>query len=78
MITPPTLVFEQGAELIVDNPTLRNLQINAPHELETIRNQRVKQRASGNYNAIEKENNSTATNSSIGDNSYLLPTIPPL
>jgi TP901 family phage tail tape measure protein len=72
MITSPTLVGEQGTELIVDNPTLRNLQMNAPHVLETIRNHRVKQRASGNYSAIEGENNSSATNSTIADNSVLI------
>jgi hypothetical protein len=43
---------ERGDELVVDNPTLRNLRMNAPWVIDTIRKSRVQQRADGNYNAI--------------------------
>jgi hypothetical protein len=52
MVTRPTLMGERGDELVVDNPTLRNLRMNAPWVIDTIRKSRVQQRADGNYNAI--------------------------
>ena len=48
----PTIVAERGDELIVDNATLRNLQINFPHVLPTIKEAMVPQRASGNVSAL--------------------------
>jgi len=53
MVTTPTLMGERGDELIVDNPTLRNIRMNAPGVLDVIRRNRVRQRADGNYNTID-------------------------
>lgn len=44
----PSLVAEQGAELIVDAPTTRNLMMNYPGIIEAIYAARVPQRAAGN------------------------------
>jgi len=52
IVTSPTLMGERGDELVVDNPTLRNIRMNAPGVLDVIRRNRVSQRASGNYSAI--------------------------
>lgn len=45
----PALVAERGDELIVDNPTLRNIRMNAPGVLSTIKRMRVNQYADGKY-----------------------------
>lgn len=52
IVTTPTLVGEVGDELIVDNPTLRNIRMNAPGVLRTIKRMRVNQRAEGNYSNV--------------------------
>ena len=49
MVSSPTLVAEQGNEVVIDHPTLRNLQMNAPHVIDTIMRYRVPQRAEGKY-----------------------------
>lgn len=49
----PTLVAERGDELIVDNPTLKNIRMNAPYVLHEIQRQRVPQRSLGNYNSVQ-------------------------
>ncbi len=48
----PTLVAEQGPELIVDAKTLRNIQVNFPGVLPAIAAARVQQRAEGNVSRI--------------------------
>lgn len=53
IVTTPTLVGEVGDELIVDNPTLRNIRMNAPGVLSTIKRMRVNQRADGNYSNVD-------------------------
>lgn len=55
IVTTPTLVGEVGDEAIIDNPTLRNIRMNAPWVLSTIRRLRVPQRAAGNYSEINTE-----------------------
>lgn len=45
----PVLISEQGPELVVDAPTVRNIQINYPWLLEAIRHARVPQQAAGRY-----------------------------
>ena len=70
MVTRPTLMGERGDELVVDNPTLRNLRMNAPWVIDTIRKSRVPQRADGNYNAIG--NAPTGGSSPAVDNSAMM------
>ena len=48
----PVLVAERGDELIVDNPTLRNIRMDAPHLLNEINRYRVPQYADGRWNAM--------------------------
>lgn len=55
IVTTPTLVGEVGDEAIIDNPTLRNIRMNAPWVLSIIRRLRVPQRAAGNYSEINTE-----------------------
>ena len=40
---------ERGDELIIDNPTLRNIRMNAPNLLSEVMRMRVRQRASGKW-----------------------------
>ena len=69
IVSGPTLISEQGPELIVSAPDLERLQkhINYPLVIEAIkdaRNNTVPQRASGNYSQIPEEN--AEPNSSAG------------
>ena len=50
-VLSPTLVGERGDELVVDNPTLRNIRMNAPYILSEIMRLRVPQRAEGKYDS---------------------------
>jgi hypothetical protein len=47
--TKPTLIAEAGPELVVDAPTLKNIQVNYPSLLAAINQARVPQYASGQY-----------------------------
>lgn len=49
IVTAPTLMGERGDELIIDNPTLRNIRMNAPYVLDAVRRYRVRQRAEGKW-----------------------------
>ncbi len=49
MYNRPVLVAERGNEMVIDNPTLRNIQFNAPDIIPRIMANRVKQYADGNY-----------------------------
>jgi hypothetical protein len=71
IVTRPTLMGERGDELVVDNPTLRNLRMNEPWVIDTIRKYRVQQRAAGNYSSV---GNSPAGGNSvqIQDNSAVM------
>ncbi len=69
IVSTPTLIAEKGDELIVDNPTLRNIRMNAPYLLSQIREMRVSQRAKGNYSSID---GSTSTAISVTDNKELI------
>lgn len=51
--TTPSLVAEQGSELIVDAKTTRNLMMNYPGIIEAIYAARVPQRATGNLNTVQ-------------------------
>jgi hypothetical protein len=60
----PTLVAERGTEMIVDNPTLRNISINRPDILRDIQSLRVPQYASGRFPG---DSASAASSSSTGE-----------
>jgi len=45
----PTLIGDGAPELVVDGPTLRNMQMNAPGLIQAILQMRVPQYAGGNY-----------------------------
>jgi hypothetical protein len=45
----PTLIGDGAPELVVDGPTLRNMQMNAPGLIQAILQMRVPQYAAGNY-----------------------------
>ena len=45
------LLSEKGGEVVIDNPTLKNLQYNAPYVFDIINKNRVKQYAEGSYPA---------------------------
>lgn len=47
------LVGERGGEMVIDNPTLRNIQINYPAIIDAIQAARVPQYAVGNYAPVE-------------------------
>ncbi|HEY5593151.1 MAG TPA: phage tail tape measure protein [Paludibacter sp.] len=64
IVSGPTLMAEQGDEAIIDNPTLRNIRMNAPWLLSEIKRLQVPQRAGGSYDAIN--NSSTAGGNSAG------------
>ena len=51
--TSPSLIAEQGSELIVDAKTTRNLMMNYPGIIEAIYAARVPQRASGNLDTVK-------------------------
>lgn len=71
IVTTPTLVGEAGNEVIIDNPTLRNIHMNAPYVIDIINRNRVPQRASGNYSSIDNGMPGTSA-SSVNDNSSLI------
>jgi hypothetical protein len=60
--TTPTLVAERGSEMIIDNPTLRNISINRPDILRDIQSLRVPQFADGRFPA-----GSVSSSASTGD-----------
>ena len=73
IVNSPTLVAERGDELIVDNPTLRNIRMNAPWVLNTIRTMRVAQRAEGNYSSLNSNSGTqSGSGTSVVDNSAIL------
>lgn len=47
----PTLIGDGAPELVVDGPTLRNMQMNAPGLIQAILQMRIPQYAGGNYPA---------------------------
>jgi len=49
LYTQPALIAEKGAELVIDNPTYRNIRLNAPEIIQGIMAHRVPQYASGKY-----------------------------
>lgn len=61
LVTTPTLYGEAGTELVIDAPTLRNLNMKAPGFNQFVMRNRVNQRADGNYSSA-----STATTSTSG------------
>jgi hypothetical protein len=63
LVTTPTLVGEVGDEVIIDNPTLRNIHMHAPNVLRTIEKLRVRQRAAGNYSSIGTDNQAGSSQS---------------
>lgn len=73
IVHQPTLISEQGSELIVSAPDLQKLQkhINYPLVVSAIndaRNNTIPQRASGNYDAIQ--NSTQAKNTSASASSF--------
>lgn len=48
----PALIAEQGPEMVVDYPTLRNMQMNAPGLIQAIMAMRVPQYAGGRYGGV--------------------------
>ena len=71
IVSGPTLVAERGDELIVDNPTLRRIRMDAPWVLSTIRNMRVAQRATGNYSQLPASGSSTGSGQTQVNNDLL-------
>lgn len=67
IITAPTLVAEQGDEAIIDNPTLRNIRMNAPWILSVINKMRVPQRASGSYPETVSQSSSGSFSQTTND-----------
>jgi len=55
----PTLISEEGPELIIDAKTTKNLQENFPEVLEIIEKARVPQSADGKYNVIGQDDGKT-------------------
>lgn len=51
IIDRPTLISEQGGEMVITAPHVRNMQLNYPAVMEAIYATRVPQRAEGNYPA---------------------------
>ena len=56
IVSRPTLMGEKGDELIIDNPTLRNIRMNAPGLISEVMRMRVRQRASGKWNTDTASN----------------------
>ena len=56
IVSRPTLMGERGDELIIDNPTLRNIRMNAPGLISEVMRMRVRQRASGKWNTDTASN----------------------
>jgi hypothetical protein len=54
VVRGPALVSERGDELIIDSPTHRNLQINAPEIIRGIMHYRVPQYDKGRYTPVER------------------------
>ena len=71
IVSGPTLVAERGDELIVDNPTLRRIRMDAPWVLSTIRNMRVAQRATGNYSQLPASGSSSGSGQTQVNNDLL-------
>lgn len=67
MLTTPTLMGEQGNEIVIDNPTTRNLIMNAPWVVSEIMKHRVPQRAAGKYDAVSTNKSSSSAASSQGN-----------
>jgi TP901 family phage tail tape measure protein len=57
----PALVAEKGDELIIDNPTLRNIRVNFPEVLQAIQAARVPQYATGRYHNTEQRTTDSGT-----------------
>jgi DNA repair exonuclease SbcCD ATPase subunit len=75
MYSQPVLVAERGPEVVIDNPTLRNIQINEPDIIPRIMQNRVKQYATGNYDDAvmdTKSSQSTSFNNIIANNNRLM------
>jgi len=75
IVSGPTLMSEQGDEAIIDNPTLRNIRMNAPWLLSEIKRLRVPQRADGSYdtiNGISSSGGSYTGGSGSGNESLIL------
>ena len=51
----PTLIGDGAPELVIDGPTLRNMQMNAPGLIQAILQMRVPQYASGNYGSVSDQ-----------------------
>lgn len=56
IVSRPTLMGERGDELIIDNPTLRNIRMNAPGLISEVMRMRVRQRAAGKWNTDTASN----------------------
>lgn len=56
IVSRPTLMGERGDELIIDNPTLRNIRMNAPSLISEVMRMRVRQRASGKWSTDAASN----------------------
>lgn len=57
---PTLLVAEKGPEMVVDYPTLRNMQMNAPGMINAIMAMRVPQYANGKYTTARGDDYTTA------------------
>jgi len=51
----PTLIGDGAPELVIDGPTLRNMQMNAPGLIQAILQMRVPQYSSGNYGSVSDQ-----------------------
>lgn len=67
IVSRPTLMGERGDELIIDNPTLRNIRLNAPYLLDDVRRLRVGQRAYGKWDTagVQSEKGSPGLTSQL-------------
>lgn len=72
IVTRPTLMGERGDELIVDNPTLRNIRMNEPWLISRITRYRVQQRAGGNYSSVDSSSGGGSASGSVSDNTAML------
>jgi TP901 family phage tail tape measure protein len=73
----PALIAERGPEMVVDYPTLRNMQMNAPGLIRAIMAMRVPQYGNGKYKGItgrwgdgEQWNNNSGPVTQNGDGLY--------
>lgn len=60
LVTTPTLYGEAGTELVIDAPTLRNLNMKAPGFNQFVMRNRVNQRADGNYSSASTTTSATS------------------